>query len=221
MCRCPTSTSAPGSSGSTTTTCATGHSRRCGARRRSRSTRRWRRPACKGGPGHWAVTRYDDVWYASRHPHIFSSSPSITINDANPELSEYLRVDDRHGRSAAPAAAQHRQQGVHPEGRRPHRGVGAGPGAPPRRDDDRRPSRRHGRGRRGVGRPAAAAGDLRHDGHPRGRPPADLPLDERDPRVRGQGHRHRLRGVRQGRDGHRRLRAPRWPRTAAPTRATT
>ena len=36
------------------------------------------------------MTRYDDVWYASRHPHIFSSSPSITINDANPDLSEYF-----------------------------------------------------------------------------------------------------------------------------------
>jgi hypothetical protein len=47
-------------------------------------------PGAQGGPGHWAVTRYDDVWYASRHPHIFSSSPSITINDANPELSEFF-----------------------------------------------------------------------------------------------------------------------------------
>ncbi|WP_102144232.1 cytochrome P450 [Mycobacterium hubeiense] len=40
--------------------------------------------------GHWALTRYDDVWFASRHPHIFSSSPSIVISDANPELSEYF-----------------------------------------------------------------------------------------------------------------------------------
>ena len=47
-------------------------------------------PGVQEGPGHWAITRYDDVWYASRHPHIFSSSPSITINDANPEVSEYF-----------------------------------------------------------------------------------------------------------------------------------
>jgi hypothetical protein len=47
-------------------------------------------PGVQGGPGHWAVTRYEDVWFASRHPHIFSSSPSITINDANPDVSEYF-----------------------------------------------------------------------------------------------------------------------------------
>ena len=47
-------------------------------------------PGVQGGAGHWAVTRFEDVWYASRHPHIFSSSPSITINDANPDISEYF-----------------------------------------------------------------------------------------------------------------------------------
>ena len=47
-------------------------------------------PGVLGGPGHWAVTRHDDVWYASRHPHIFSSRPSITINDANPDISEFF-----------------------------------------------------------------------------------------------------------------------------------
>ncbi len=47
-------------------------------------------PGVEEGPGHWALTTYGDIWYASRHPHIFSSSPSITINDANPELSEYF-----------------------------------------------------------------------------------------------------------------------------------
>ena len=25
-------------------------------------------PGVQEGPGHWALTRYDDVWYASRHP---------------------------------------------------------------------------------------------------------------------------------------------------------
>jgi methyl-branched lipid omega-hydroxylase len=53
--------------------------------------------------GHWALTRYDDVWQASRHPHIFSSHPSIVINDSNPDVSEYfgsmiVMDDPRHGR---------------------------------------------------------------------------------------------------------------------------
>ena len=47
-------------------------------------------PGVQKGPGHWVITRFDDVWYASRHPHIFSSSPSIVINDGNPEVSEYF-----------------------------------------------------------------------------------------------------------------------------------
>jgi cytochrome P450 len=47
-------------------------------------------PGVEPGPGHWAITKFDDIHFASRHPHIFSSSPSITINDANPEVSEYF-----------------------------------------------------------------------------------------------------------------------------------
>jgi methyl-branched lipid omega-hydroxylase len=42
------------------------------------------------GTGHWTLTKHDDVWFASRHPHIFSSSPNITIPDRNTELSEYF-----------------------------------------------------------------------------------------------------------------------------------
>ncbi|MBV8929295.1 MAG: cytochrome P450 [Mycobacteriaceae bacterium] len=53
--------------------------------------------------GHWALSKFDDVWYASRHPHLFSSSPSIVISDSNPEVSEYfgsmiVMDDPRHGR---------------------------------------------------------------------------------------------------------------------------
>ena len=55
-----------------------------------------------------------------------------------------LRLDDRHGRPEAPAVAQHRQQGVHPARCRSHRNIGPGAGTPPRREDDRRASRRHG-----------------------------------------------------------------------------
>ena len=53
--------------------------------------------------GHWALTRYDDVFYASRHPELFSSALGITIGDQTPELAEYfgsmIAMDDpRHTR---------------------------------------------------------------------------------------------------------------------------
>jgi cytochrome P450 len=55
------------------------------------------------GAGHWALTRYDDVHYASRHPHLFSSVPSITLGDNIPELAEFfgsmiVMDDPRHQR---------------------------------------------------------------------------------------------------------------------------
>jgi cytochrome P450 len=55
------------------------------------------------GKGHWAVTRFDDVFHASRHPEIFSSASGITIGDQTPELTEYfgsmIAMDDpRHTR---------------------------------------------------------------------------------------------------------------------------
>lgn len=55
------------------------------------------------GRGHWAVTRYDDVFQASRHPEIFSSAQGIVIGDQSPELAEYfgsmIALDDpRHTR---------------------------------------------------------------------------------------------------------------------------
>ncbi|WP_299559192.1 cytochrome P450 [uncultured Mycolicibacterium sp.] len=55
------------------------------------------------GRGHWALTRYDDVLRASRHPEVFSSASGITLGDQNPELAEYfgsmIAMDDpRHGR---------------------------------------------------------------------------------------------------------------------------
>src|SRR6201993_73735 len=66
----------------------------------------WPEPVQEGflaGDGHWALTALDDVFYASRHPEIFSSSPNITINDQTPEVSEYfgsmIVLDDpRHQR---------------------------------------------------------------------------------------------------------------------------
>jgi len=55
------------------------------------------------GAGHWALMKFDDVHYASRHPEIFSSVPNITIADQAPEIAEYfgsmIAMDDpRHAR---------------------------------------------------------------------------------------------------------------------------
>ena len=55
------------------------------------------------GEGHWALMRFDDVHFASRHPEIFSSYPNITIADQMPEVAEYfgsmIALDDpRHAR---------------------------------------------------------------------------------------------------------------------------
>ena len=55
------------------------------------------------GNGYWALTKLDDVHFASRHPDIFSSARGITVNDQTPELAEYfgsmIVLDDpRHQR---------------------------------------------------------------------------------------------------------------------------
>ncbi|MGI9125833.1 MAG: cytochrome P450 [Mycobacterium sp.] len=55
------------------------------------------------GPGHWALMKFDDVHFASRHPEIFSSYPNITIANQAPEVAEYfgsmIALDDpRHAR---------------------------------------------------------------------------------------------------------------------------
>jgi cytochrome P450 len=60
-------------------------------------------PGFETGPGHWALTKLDDVFYASRHPEIFSSSPNITINDQPTDVAEFfgsmIVLDDpRHQR---------------------------------------------------------------------------------------------------------------------------
>ncbi|WP_099022819.1 cytochrome P450 [Mycolicibacterium palauense] len=56
------------------------------------------------GAGHWALTRFDDVHFASRHPEIFSSIPtSVSLSDVAPEIAEFsgsmINLDDpRHQR---------------------------------------------------------------------------------------------------------------------------
>jgi methyl-branched lipid omega-hydroxylase len=57
----------------------------------------------ESGPGYWALTKLDDVHFASRHPDIFSSAGGITIADQQPELAEYfgsmiVTDDPRHQR---------------------------------------------------------------------------------------------------------------------------
>jgi methyl-branched lipid omega-hydroxylase len=66
----------------------------------------WSEPVTPGfeeGAGHWALTKFDDVFYASRHPEVFSSSPNITINDQPADVAEFfgsmIVLDDpRHQR---------------------------------------------------------------------------------------------------------------------------
>ena len=45
-------------------------------------------PGFTAGPGFWALTRYDDVFYASRHPQLFSNLPNINIFDIPPDLAD-------------------------------------------------------------------------------------------------------------------------------------
>ena len=42
------------------------------------------------GPGYWALTKYDDVVFASRHPDLFVSGEGVNIGDMPPDLNEML-----------------------------------------------------------------------------------------------------------------------------------
>lgn len=59
-------------------------------------------PGFAAGGGHWALTRFDDIHHASRHPEIFSSIPTSTsLNEVPPEIAEFsgsmINLDDpRH-----------------------------------------------------------------------------------------------------------------------------
>jgi methyl-branched lipid omega-hydroxylase len=44
--------------------------------------------------GHWAVTRFDDISYVSRHPEIFSSSAGTILNDIPPEIADSMACFD-------------------------------------------------------------------------------------------------------------------------------
>jgi cytochrome P450 len=55
-----------------------------------------------GGAGHWALTRFDDIHHANRHPEIFSSIPTSTsLNEVPAKIAEFagsmINLDDpRH-----------------------------------------------------------------------------------------------------------------------------
>lgn len=42
------------------------------------------------GPGYWALTRYDDIWTASRRPDLFISGQGVNIPDMPQEISEFF-----------------------------------------------------------------------------------------------------------------------------------
>jgi cytochrome P450 len=42
------------------------------------------------GPGYWAVTRYVDVWAASRNPQVFISGRGVNIGDIPQEMNEFI-----------------------------------------------------------------------------------------------------------------------------------
>ncbi|MDQ2942291.1 MAG: cytochrome P450 [Candidatus Dormibacteraeota bacterium] len=55
------------------------------------------------GPGYWALTRYDDIWHASRNPQLFCSGKGSNIPDLPIEISEFfgsmINMDDpKHAR---------------------------------------------------------------------------------------------------------------------------
>jgi len=42
------------------------------------------------GPGYWAITRYEDVWAASRNPQVFISGRGVNIGDVPQEMNEFI-----------------------------------------------------------------------------------------------------------------------------------
>jgi cytochrome P450 len=60
-------------------------------------------PPFPKGPGYYAITRYEDVWTASRNPQLFSSGQGTNIPDLPIEIAEFfgsmINMDDpRHNR---------------------------------------------------------------------------------------------------------------------------
>jgi cytochrome P450 len=55
-------------------------------------------PPLPAGPGYWALTRYDDIWAASRNPQLFCSGRGTNIPDLPIEIAEFfgsmINMDD-------------------------------------------------------------------------------------------------------------------------------
>lgn len=47
-------------------------------------------PGFPKGPGYWALTRFDDVWHASRNPQLFCSGNGTNIPDMPVEINEFF-----------------------------------------------------------------------------------------------------------------------------------
>ena len=80
------------SSGSPRATTGTRRSERCVRQTSSLFFDEWEyenSPLPKG-PGYWAVTRYEDVWAASRSPHLFMSGRGVNIGDIPQEMNEFI-----------------------------------------------------------------------------------------------------------------------------------
>ena len=84
-----------------------------------------------GGAGHWALTTFDDIHHASRHPAIFSSIPTSTaLTDVPAEIAEFvgsmISLDDpRHlrlrkivNRAFTPKVVARIEDSVHDRARR-------------------------------------------------------------------------------------------------------
>ena len=61
----------------------------------------------KDGPGFWALTRYEDVAEVGRQPHIFSSEPTVMIED--PEPGNQVSSDSDHKMMLMMDPPQHTQ----------------------------------------------------------------------------------------------------------------
>ena len=90
------------------------------------------------GRGYWSLTRYDDVWHASRNPQLFCSGRGgVNIGDMPQEIAEFfgsmIAMDDpKHARLRSIV-----QKGFTPKTDQPGRGLRAHQGG----DDRRRPDR--------------------------------------------------------------------------------
>ena len=173
------------------------------------------------GPGYWAVTRHEDVWAASRNPHVFISGKGVNIGDIPQEMNEFfgsmITMDDpRHFRLRNIVA-----KGFTPKQITQVEGyVRTKATAIVDRLLEHFPDGECDFVERDR-RAAPPADHLRDDGHPRSDEAPDLRVDQRDPRRRRPGVRRHVRAADRRADADVRVRPDSWARSDAPTPATT